>query len=469
MINYERISPVTGERGENMKCKYCSAELDENMRFCPACGKKQKQPAKAPVETDMTGAEVSEVSGNVWERLKKWQRITAITVAAALLLALFLWILTLCGVRILPRKNDIFKKDSYTVSDKKAEQKLDVVVATMGSQTLTNGELQAYYWQGVFDFLSSYNYDVEYLYSMGFDLYLPFEDQIYNHQTGMTFQQMFLQNALNTWQRYACLNLLAEEANFKLSEEEQEFVNGFYDGLEEEAKKSGYTNAEEYLDKEMFPGCSVESYFNFYYDGYFGLAYYDIIYEEMMPTETELEDFYKENEAKLKENKIDKESGYYYDVRHILIKPQGEKVDGAYTESQWETCRQAAQKILDEYLNGDKTEKSFSDLAEKHSEDSSKDQGGMLGLLTKDSSLVEEFKNWYLESSRKNGDTGLVKSVYGYHVMYLFDKVPIWEYECRSAILSERTVDLLTEVQEEYPMEVDYKKIVLGYVNMYDM
>ena len=453
-----------------MKCKYCFAELDENMRFCPSCGKKQKRSEKAPVETELIGTEMNEVSGNVWERLKKWQRITAITVAAALLLALLLWILTLCGVRILPRKNDIFKKDSYTVSDEKAEKKLDVVVATMGNQTLTNGELQAYYWQGIFDFLAAYDYDTQYLlYYMGFNLYYEAKATggIYDATTGMTYQQVFLQNALNTWQRYACLNLLAEENNFTLSEEAQEHAKGFYDGLEEEAKKSGYASAEEYLDKEMFPGSSVDSYYNFYYDGYFGLAYYDIIYQEMMPTEAELEAFYTENEAKFKENKMDKDSGYYYDVRHILFTPEGDKVDGAYTEDQWEACRQAAQKILDEYLSGDKTDESFAALATEHSADTTKDQGGMLGLLTKDSSLVEEFKNWYLESDRSNGDTGLVKSVYGYHVMYLSNKVPIWEYESRNAILSDKTIEVLEEVLGRYPVEVDYSKIVLGYVNMY--
>jgi len=459
-----------------MKCKYCSAELDENMKFCPACGKKQKQPAKPVVETEMTGAEaeaaaeVNEVSGNIWQRLKKWQQITAITVAAALLLGLVLWILSLCGVRLLPRKNDIFKKTSYTVSDAEAEAKLNVVVATMGNQTLTNGELQAYYWQGVFDFLAAYNYDTNYLYSIGFDLYLPFEDQFFDYETGMTFQQLFLQNALGTWQRYATLVHMAEEAGFKLSEEEMEYVNGFYQGMEDAAKEEGYLNAEDYLDKAMFPGSSVESYFKFYYDGYFGLAYYDTLYEGMMPNETELENYYKEHEATFKENKKDKESGDYYDVRHILIQPTGEKegADGKeYSEAQWEACRAEAQKVLDEYLKGEKKEEDFAALAEKYSADSTKDSGGMLGLLTKDSSLVEEFKNWYLEEGRKNGDTGLVKSTYGYHVMYFSNKVPIWEYECRSAILSEKTIAMLQEVQTEWPIQVDYGKIVLGYVPMY--
>ena len=31
---------------------------------------------------------------------------------------------------------------------------------------------------------------------------------------------------------------------------------------------------------------------------------------------------------------------------------------------------------------------------------------------------MENFKNWYLDESRQPGDTGIVQSEYGYHIMY---------------------------------------------------
>ena len=52
-----------------------------------------------------------------------------------------------------PRENNISYKDSYSVSDKKAESKGDVVVATIGDVQLTNRQLQLYYWMQVYEFL----------------------------------------------------------------------------------------------------------------------------------------------------------------------------------------------------------------------------------------------------------------------------------------------------------------------------
>ena len=68
--------------------------------------------------------------------------------------------------------------------------------------------------------------------------------------------------------------------------------------------------------------------------------------------------------------------------------------------------------------------------------------------------------------SRKPGDTGIVKTDHGYHIMYFSGSTPTWEYETRSMVLSENTNKLLAEAQEKYPMDVNYKKIVIGNVNL---
>ncbi len=145
----------------------------------------------------------------------------------------------------------------------------------------------------------------------------------------------------------------------------------------------------------------------------------------------------EESFAKLaKENSDDsktKENGgllqyvfeYYFtrvDVRHILIKPEGGKVsaDGrtmVYSEAEWEACRKKAQEIYDQYLNGDRTEESFSDLAVEYSEDGNAVSGGIYTDVTK-GYMVEPFDAWIFDESRKAGDTGLVKTQFGYHIMY---------------------------------------------------
>ena len=61
----------------------------------------------------------------------------------------------------------------------------------------------------------------------------------------------------------------------------------------------------------------------------------------------------------------------------------------------------------------------FAALAKQYSEDpGSKDAGGEY-TLTKNHQYVPEFENWATDPIRKVGDTGIIKTSFGYHVMKL--------------------------------------------------
>ena len=75
-----------------------------------------------------------------------------------------------------------------------------------------------------------------------------------------------------------------------------------------------------------------------------------------------------------------------------------------------------AQDILKEYLDGDKTEAAFAELAKKYSEDNAED-GGLYEAVHQ-GQMVAEFENWSLADGREYGDVGIVESPYGYHIMY---------------------------------------------------
>ena len=112
------------------------------------------------------------------------------------------------------------------------------------------------------------------------------------------------------------------------------------------------------------------------------------------------------------------------DVRHILIMPEGGTKDESgtnitYSEEDWEACRAAAQAVLDEYLAGEKTEKAFGELANKYSDDQDgKVTNGGLYSNVATGQMVKPFETWIFDGSRQPGDTDLVKTEYGYHVMY---------------------------------------------------
>jgi hypothetical protein len=80
--------------------------------------------------------------------------------------------------------------------------------------------------------------------------------------------------------------------------------------------------------------------------------------------------------------------------------------------------------------------------------------------------MVEPFENWCFDETRKTGDTGLVKTTYGYHIMYYVSAQPQWEYHCREEILNEWTQKWLLDVASQYLMTVNYDDIVLSNVDL---
>ncbi len=110
-------------------------------------------------------------------------------------------------------------------------------------------------------------------------------------------------------------------------------------------------------------------------------------------------------------------------VRHILVAFEGGKYNSStgkteYTKEEQEKAKLAAEKLYNEWKNGKATEESFADLATKESDDTgSKKEGGLYEDVYP-GQMVEEFEDWCYDESRKAGDTGLVKTDYGYHIMY---------------------------------------------------
>ena len=100
-----------------MKCKYCNAEVSEEHKFCPFCGKNMAQEEETVAEQPV-------------QKKKIWPLVLAIAGAVVALGVLAVVLLTALGVDLKPRANDIYAKDSYTVADDKAEKKGSTVVAT---------------------------------------------------------------------------------------------------------------------------------------------------------------------------------------------------------------------------------------------------------------------------------------------------------------------------------------------------
>ena len=113
-------------------------------------------------------------------------------------------------------------------------------------------------------------------------------------------------------------------------------------------------------------------------------------------------------------------------VRHILISYEGGTTDSTtgtttYSDEEKAAARKAALEILDTFNAGEKTEEAFAALAtEKTTDPGSKENGGLYENVYP-GQMVEKFNDWCFDAARKSGDTGMVETEYGCHVMYFVD------------------------------------------------
>lgn len=128
------------------------------------------------------------------------------------------------------------------------------------------------------------------------------------------------------------------------------------------------------------------------------------------------------------------------DVRHILVSlGTGELSSGdeGYEEEQTQLKADAkakADELLAQWQSGDATEDSFAALAMQESADGSKYDGGLYTEVYQ-GQMVDTFNDWCFDSSRKSGDTGVVETQYGAHVMYFVgESLPRWQSQVVSVL-----------------------------------
>ena len=110
------------------------------------------------------------------------------------------------------------------------------------------------------------------------------------------------------------------------------------------------------------------------------------------------------------------------DVRHILVSFEGGTYDETtgtttYSEEEKEAAWTAATEIMESWKAGEATEESFAALANEKSTDPGSNTTGGLYEAVYPGQMVEPFEQWCFDN-RKVGDTGMVETSYGVHIMY---------------------------------------------------
>ncbi len=451
-----------------MDCKKCGNELPENSAVCPVCG------AEHTVELQL-------------EDKKPQSKILQAVMAVGLCVILLVMMLVVVfsgtgkakdGKRVVSplsdifcvfRKNDINCRTTFTVAADKAAKSADDVIATVGKYELTNSRLQVFYWIHVREYVKN-NGAYDFVYTE------PLAEQFYDEETGLSWEQYFLNIAIESWRRYALLNIRAEEEGIRPSEEVlQEALS---ESVEEEAKKNGFKSADAMVKSRCGSTCTKQDYVDYVvlYEG--ALLYGEEKYDAYVPTITmsQAEAYFDQNKAAFDAIGLKKEKKTLTDVRHMLIRLDNNttlassKVE--YTDEQWQQCKEKAESIRDQWLENP-TQENFAQLARRYSVDSAAAAGGMYaGMTGKESLLVVVDKNalkpvndWVFHTAREAGHDVLLKTDYGYHLIYFVNRTVTdgdWYEIAVKQLTSEYYNGLIDDAAAKNPIKVNYKKIRLA-------
>ncbi len=375
----------------------------------------------------------------------------------------------------------------------------DEVAATSGSARLTNRQLSVWYWAQV----AQYRQETH---DTAPDFDLPLEEQVCEIDDSVnSWQQYFLKRALSAWHSAQALIQHSEEVPLTFEEAYQpnlknierymtgmpasEVLYGYHSHyrpnsmhqayldeiprmLEALSREKGYADVQTMAAQSF--GASAEELEAFVSSWNRGYMYFTHLTHSIEPTEEKLAAFYEEFGAAVSEDSV------CGDFRHILLIP-GESVfasrkagqvvpevtvaqDGTVTcaEEIWTACEADAQKLLKEWNKKNRgTEATFGEYARKYSKDPGTLVNGGHYQNIRKGQMIKVLDEWCFDPARQTGDTAILRSDFGVHIVYFSGSHPAAWKEAQEEYLRQQQNALLSEIRDAYPLEVAYNAIVL--------
>lgn len=137
---------------------------------------------------------------------------------------------------------------------------------------------------------------------------------------------------------------------------------------------------------------------------------------------------------------------YRYDYHTMDVRQIYVKVEDTSDEEEMATAKKRAEDLLAQWKSGAATEDSFAELANQESD--LKSDGGLAQRVTKTDDAVGQ---WIFDSSRKPGDTAVVESTAGYHVLYMVgEDQAYWEIQVEAAKRNADYNETYQALQDQY-------------------
>ena len=342
-----------------------------------------------------------------------------------------------------------------TMSHGTVDSLLSKEVASCGSITLDNRNLNLYYQQTLYDFSREYSDYLSYMMdtSIGLDEQLSMEGQ-------QTWQQLLVAAAIENFFQVAALYQEAEKTGFEMTDDSKDFLNDLRGDLDDAAATAGFVDADAYLEDTFGPGINFDVYYEFSMINALASDYINHLVLGKVFTDAELDAYYEENKSMFEQMNVRKEDKNVVAVRHILV-----EVEEDAEQSVWDEALAEAEAILQEWKDGKATEVSFSVLAGEHSDDPGSAEYGGLYEAIYPGQMVEAFEEWSFDESRQPGDTGIVQTPYGYHIMYFVEQGDYiyWRTLASANLRSEVGTQMREEVTAKYNTKANDNIIILEF------
>lgn len=408
--------------------------------------------------------------------------------------------------------DDVTCKGSYTVEDAELKAAAGNVVATVYDQELTAAKLQIYYWMEVAAYRAA-GHEA----SPDFDK--PLDSQTCQIDGSVnSWQQYFLQRALNTWHSHQALVLQGiangaptEEAykpnekrhveymtdqpatkvlyghsdSYRPNSQHQAYLEDMYEKLNQMALSHGFADVSA-LAADMAGAGVTEEDLRWYADlsnrAY--MYFTELHYEVDDPTEEEVNTWYESNS-----DAYSAIQGRTVNVRQVMLVPETPQPDpvpswvtpppleGIYleevsvavdgtvscSEDMWAYWQSHAESLLSGWAADRKSsEATFADLAHKNSDDAGSNKNGGMYAGIAPGQLTKQLDEWCFDEARQPGDTTIIRTPYGIHILYFSGSCDNGYAAAEEDYITDWDKTIVSDSRNAFPMTVNYGAIVLG-------
>ena len=280
-----------------------------------------------------------------------------------------------------------------------------------------------------------------------FDLDLPLEEQIYldGEQTWANYIHSLIDEVIKQYAQ-------ARENGLQLTEDDIASLVEYELELLHFAVSRGFATTDE-LIASFYVDMTTELFMQFAQRDILINRWRADVMNSISFTIEEMEEFYYDNwiEIDPMNNGVRDTTVLSMDARHILAMLPNHPLPSSAEEIA--ATRQIAEDIFAEWQNGEATEESFASLARERTDDPGSAATGGLYSNIWPGQMVPEFDEWIFDPSRNFGDTDIVETDFGFHIMFFVRSNEDWKLRTESAMIARAVQEIISEVESRFTIE----------------